>query len=64
MTGDVADEQIESLFVKYLYQAEIAADRVRRLVERVDTQGSPKEWLGCQAPLYPGRERQVCSISF
>src|ERR1700722_3161888 len=59
MTRDIADQQVELFFVKHLYQAEIAADRVRRLVERVDAQGSPKEWLGGQALLYPGRQRQV-----
>src|SRR5271156_1919678 len=41
------------------YQAEVAAARVRRLVESVDAQASPEQGLGCQALLYSSRQHQV-----
>jgi len=42
VAGDTADQQIEMFFFQRPYQAEVAADRVRRMIESVDAQPSPR----------------------
>src|SRR3984957_15153607 len=59
VAGNIANQQIQVLFIEWSDQPEVTADSVRWLVESVDTQASPVDGFWGHALLYSGRQHKV-----
>ena len=59
MTGNIANQHIEVIFVERTDQAEIAANRAHRVIERFHTHAAPYHGLRRKALLHARRENQI-----